>query len=108
MTGEDAADATPLADEDIDGLIPTFVATRAELNLVEQVNIEAAMLWAFGRRRVVDANRLLTIDFADRAHRRMFGDVWRWAGKRRTQMTNIGIDPHEIVTQMKLLFDDVR
>lgn len=108
LTGEDAADATPLVDEDLDGLIPTFVATRAELNLVEQVNIEAAMLWAFGRRRVVDASRLLTIDFADRAHRRMFGDVWRWAGKRRTRITNIGIDPHEIVTQMKLLFDDVR
>ena len=74
LPGGDAAGATPLTDEDIDGLIPTFVATRADLNLAEQANIEAATLWAFGRRRVASTDRLLTIDFADRVHRRMFGD----------------------------------
>ena len=108
LPGDDAAGATPLTDEDIDGLIPTFVATRADLNLAEQANIETATLWAFGRRRVAGTDRLLTIDFADRVHRRMFGDVWRWAGQHRTRMTNIGVEPHQITTQMKLLLDDAR
>ncbi len=107
LPGDDATGATPLTDEDIDGLIPTFVATRADLNLAEQANIETATLWALGR-RVASTDRLLTIDFADRVHRRMFGDVWRWAGRHRTRMTNIGVEPHQITTQMKLLFDDAR
>ena len=106
LPGDDAAGATPLTDEDIDGLIPTFVATRADLNLAEQANIEASTLWSFGRRRVANTERLLTIDFADRLHRRMFANVWRWAGQHRTRMTNIGVDPHQITPQMKLLFDD--
>jgi Fic-DOC domain mobile mystery protein B len=106
LPGDDATRATPLTDEDLDELIPTFVATRADLNLAEQANIETATLWAFGRRRVAGTDRLLTIDFADRVHRRMFGDVWRWAGQHRTRMTNIGVEPHQITTQMKLLFDD--
>jgi len=89
LPGDDAAGATPLTDEDIDG-----------------AGIEVATLWAFGRRQVATAERLLTIDFADRLHRRMFGDVWRWAGQHRTRMTNIGVEPHQISTQMKLLLDD--
>ena len=104
----DAAGATPLTNEDIDGLIPTFVATRADLNLAEQANIETATLWAFGRRRVASTDRLLTIAYADRVHQRMFADAWKWAGQHRTRMTNIGVEPHQITTQMKLLFDDAR
>ena len=108
VSGRDPTGATPLTDDDIDGLIPTFIATRADLNLAEQANIEAATMWAFGRRRVVTPDRLLTIEFCDRVHRRMFADVWRWAGQRRTRMTNIGVDPPQITTQMKLLLDDAR
>ena len=76
LPGDDAAGATPLTNEDIDGLIPTFVATRADLNLAEQANIETATLWAFGRRRVASTDRLLTIAYADRVHQRMFADAW--------------------------------
>ena len=93
LGGEDAAGATPLTHEDLDGLIPTFVATRGDLNLAEQSNIEAASSWAFTRRRVTTPARLFTIEFADRLHRQMFADVWTWAGKHRTRMTNIGVEP---------------
>jgi len=108
ISGSDPAGATPLSDEDLDGLIPTFIATRSDLNFAEQANIEAAMRWAFGRRRVASIERLLSIEFCDRVHKRMFGDVWRWAGKRRTRATNIGVDPTQITTQMQLLFGDAK
>lgn len=108
LPGDDPTGATPLTVDDVDGLLPTFIATRADLNLAEQANIEAATLWAFGRRRVASVDRLLTIEFSDRVHRRMLGDVWQWAGRHRTQLTNIGVDPQQISTLMKLLFDDAR
>jgi Fic-DOC domain mobile mystery protein B len=106
LRGEDPDGATPLEDEDLDGLIPTFVATRGDLNLVEQANIEKATLWAFRGRSVADVSELLSVRFANALHRRMFGDVWRWAGRQRTHETNIGVAAHRIITEMTLLFDD--
>ena len=106
LAGHDATGATPLEDDDIDGLIPTFVATRSDLNLVEQANIEKASFWAFRRRKAVSATELLNVSFSRELHRRMFGDVWRWAGQQRVRGTNIGVEPYRITAEEKLLFDD--
>ena len=46
-------DATPLTPEERDGLIPTHVTLRSELNELEQQNILEADRWAFGRKRNV-------------------------------------------------------
>jgi len=43
--------ATPLTPEERDGLIPTHVTLRHELNALEQQNILAGNSWAFQRRR---------------------------------------------------------
>ena len=45
----DPEGATPLGQDDLDGLIPTWVATRAELNEVEERNISQAQQWAARR-----------------------------------------------------------
>jgi len=100
--------STPLTEDDLEGLIPTFVAKRSDLNRVEQANIEMASAWLFRRRGTLDPGSLLTTAFANDLHRRMFGDVWRWAGARRLRETNIGVDPHEIPVAMIELFDDAR
>lgn len=103
----DPPGATPLTPEDVEGLVPTWVTTRADLNLVEQTNIEAAVRWAFvGRKPVSRVEDLLTPQFSDRVHKRMFENVWTWAGKHRRRLTNIGVEPAEITTQMKLALDD--
>ena len=39
-------------------------------------------------------------------HRRMFGDVWAWAGMLRQREANIGIDPRQISAALRLLSDD--
>lgn len=89
-------DATPLTPEEREGLIPGHVALRAELNEIEQQNILKADRWAFQRRRII-----LTERFALALHRRMFGEVWRWAGQYRRSDKNIGVPSAQV--QMELV-----
>ena len=83
--------ATPLTPAEREGLIPTHVTLKGELNELEQKNIAAADVWAFGRKRdAMEEAFLLAL------HKRMFGDVWRWAGEYRKTERNIGVAPHLI------------
>jgi Fic-DOC domain mobile mystery protein B len=95
--------ATPLTPAERDGLIPTHVTLRSELNELEQQNILEADQWAFQRKR-----RVLDDAFLRGLHRRMFGHVWRWAGKYRTSERNIGIESYRIEVELHHLVDDVR
>jgi Fic-DOC domain mobile mystery protein B len=104
--GPEPSGATPIEDEDLDGLIPDFVATRADLNQVEFENISGAIPWARNQAASKGPNGVLEYSFMVALHKRMFGDVWKWAGSLRRRVTNIGIDPALIVTQSRLLFDD--
>lgn len=98
--------ATPLGEDDLADLIPTWVATRADLNAAENAAIQRAVLWVFSPRARYTIDGLLTAGFADRLHKRMFGSVWRWAGQRRQRVTNIGVEPYQITTQLRDVFDD--
>lgn len=101
--------STPLTLDDLAGLLPTWLATQRDLNEAEQVNIERAVRWAFtGRRPVKDVADLLSVTFSAELHKRMFGDVWRWAGQHRTVQTNIGVNAHLISSSMQQTFDDAR
>jgi fido (protein-threonine AMPylation protein) len=73
--GEQDDAATPLTEEELAGLIPSYVTLRPELNEVEQANILEAEEWAFTRERDV-----LDEGFLKNLHKRMFGRVWKWAG----------------------------
>ena len=42
---------TPLTEEEKEGLIPSYISTRAELNQAEQRNIVKAELWAQSKKR---------------------------------------------------------
>jgi Fic-DOC domain mobile mystery protein B len=95
--------STPLTFEESQGLIPSYITLRRELNEAEQRGILAADAWAFARRRnVLDEKFLLML------HKRMFGGVWRWAGKFRTTARNIGVDHWLIGTSLRQLLDDAR
>ncbi|MDE2013216.1 MAG: hypothetical protein KGJ75_09850 [Alphaproteobacteria bacterium] len=84
-------DATPLTPEERDGLIPSHVALRRELNELEQQNILEADAWAFSRKR-----NPMNEAFVRSLHRRMFGNVWRWAGTYRTSNKNIGVERWQV------------
>ncbi len=92
---------TPLSEEEREGLIPSYITLRAELNEAEQANILAAEEWAFKR-----ARNVLDIDFLKELHKRMFGRVWTWAGTSRTTGKNIGVDAYRIRTDLQELIND--
>jgi Fic-DOC domain mobile mystery protein B len=104
--GPEPSGATPIEDEDLEGLIPDFVATRADLNQVEFENITKALPWAQRQARSLGAEGILDYGFMLTLHRRMFGDVWSWAGTLRRRVTNIGVEPFLIATQSRLMLDD--
>jgi Fic-DOC domain mobile mystery protein B len=100
--GDDDAN-TPLTAEEREGLIPSYITLRHELNEAEQINIGAALRWADARRRDV-----LDRDFLRELHQRMFGDVWRWAGQYRTTARNIGVEAYRIAMDVQHTVDDAR
>lgn len=99
--------ATPLEPEEREGLLQAWITQRRDLNEAEQANILKGSAWA-RRRRKLDAATLLTEDFARSLHKRMFGDVWRWAGTYRRTAKNIGVDAYRLAADMPMMFDDVR
>jgi Fic-DOC domain mobile mystery protein B len=106
--GPEPAAATPVEEEDLEGLIPDFVATRADLNQVEFENIVRALPWAHRQARTRGPDGILDYGFLLTLHRRMFGDVWAWAGTQRQRLTNIGVEPSLIVSQAQLSLDDAK
>jgi Fic-DOC domain mobile mystery protein B len=106
--GPEPSGTTPLEEEDLEGLIPDFVATRADLNQVEFENITKALPWAQRQARILGPEGILDYGFMLTLHRRMFGDVWTWAGTQRWRLTNIGVEPYLITTQSRLLLDDAK
>lgn len=94
---------TELTEEEREGLIPSYITLRSELNEAEQANILEAEEWAFARKR-----DLLEEKFLNNLHKRMYGNVWRWAGRYRTSGKNIGIDAYRIPTELRQLLDDCR
>ncbi|QYZ64681.1 MAG: mobile mystery protein B [Gammaproteobacteria bacterium (ex Lamellibrachia satsuma)] len=95
--------STPLSPEELEGLIPSYITLRSELNEAEQANILEAEEWAFNRKRDV-----LSEKFLNDLHKRMFGRVWKWAGKYRRTGKNIGVDAYRIPLDLRQLLDDVR
>jgi Fic-DOC domain mobile mystery protein B len=96
--------ATPLTPEEMRDLIPSHIAYRWELNYAEQKNIIRAQHWALSR----PGRDVLSENFVQNLHRRMLGDVWRWAGKFRISERNLGIDYWEIPVALRHLLDNVK
>lgn len=96
--------STPLDPDDAAGLKPGWVATRADLDEVEQANILAARHRP--RWRKPKTGYLLTDEAVRRLHQDMFGNVWAWAGTYRRYEASIGIDPHQISVAVRDLVLD--
>ena len=104
VDAEDDA-ATPLAPEERDGLIPSYITQRRELNEAEQIGIANADRWAFTRKR----GDILDEVFLCRLHKQMFGTVWRWAGHYSKAVNRkIGLDHWQIASALRQMLSDVR
>ncbi len=95
--------ATPLDPDEIEGLIPTHIVNREQLNAQEQENILDAQLWLASARM----GKINTETNLRKLHKNMFGKVWKWAGTFRTTGKNIGVEAYQIGIELKNLCDDV-
>jgi Fic-DOC domain mobile mystery protein B len=102
--GADPDGATPLADDERDGLRLPWIATRNDLNAEEAANIARAL--TARRWSTRSTTQLLDDRCLRELHLAMFGDVWRWAGKYRATEKNIGSDPDQIAVRVRDLCAD--
>lgn len=95
--------ATPIDLDEAEGLMLTHITTRGELDRWEQDNILEAKAW-------IDKTKpsdILNERFIKTLHKRMFGNVWKWAGQFRQSNKNIGGPWHQVPMSLRNLCDDV-
>ncbi|MDP2035830.1 MAG: mobile mystery protein B [Ignavibacteria bacterium] len=97
---------TPIDEDEKEGLLIKTISTLGELDEFEQLNVEKAIEWTLKRKP--ECNKILTEDFVKELHKRMFSDVWKWAGVFRTSNKNIGVNKFQIGIMLKNLFDDCK
>ena len=98
---------TPLEEEEKEGLLIPSITTREDLDEFEQLNIEKAVEWYLVRKKFRKEN-ILTEKFILDVHKKMFNDVWSWAGKFRKTNKNIGVDKHQIYIRLRQLIDNCK
>lgn len=95
--------STPLTAEEKNGLKLKWITLRSELNEAEARNIAQAQLWLASNKK----KDVCSDTFLRKLHKKMFCDVWIWAGEYRTTERNIGIAPYQIPMKLMQLFDDL-
>lgn len=96
--------STPLTTEEKDGLKLKWITLRSELNDSEARNIVQAQLWLLSNKN----KDIFSTTFLCNLHKKMFGEVWKWAGEFRTTERNIGVAPYQIPIKLMQLFDDIK
>ena len=92
---------------DISGLILEHLSTPDARNAAEAEAISRAYdKYVFRARRKKRETEWLTDDFIRKVHTDMFGSIWEWGGQYRQTKLNIGVEPHLIREQIKLLTGD--
>ncbi len=97
---------TPLDEEEKKGLKIKMLSTQGELDEFEQLNIEKAIEWTIHAN--LKPERILTEKFIRDLHKKMYGDVWKWAGQFRMTDKNIGVNWTQIGIELKNLIDDIK
>jgi len=96
--------ATPINADETEGLLLTHITTRAELDRWEQDNINEALSWIEERK----PKDILNEPFMKLLHKKMFCNLWKWAGNFRQSKKSIGVPWYRISVDLKQLCDDVK
>jgi len=97
---------TPLDEDEKEGLKIKSITTQKELDEFEQLNIEKAVEWTIHAN--LKPEKIVTEKFIKDLHKKMYGDVWKWAGEFRKSDKNIGINWTQIGIELKNLIDDTK
>jgi Fic-DOC domain mobile mystery protein B len=96
--------ATPIEPEEAEGLLLPHVQTREQLNELENANVLEGQNWLSRKR----SPNLLSEGFTRALHKRLFGQVWAWAGTFREKVTPLGTPPAAIKDELQILLDDTK
>jgi Fic-DOC domain mobile mystery protein B len=99
---------TELTPDEKKGLKPAYITYRVELNEAEQENILKAELWFAQRKHPPAPLALADQAFICSVHKRMYQNVWEWAGTYRTSDRNIGVDYYLIREEMAKFIGDAQ
>lgn len=91
---------------DVSGLKLRGIGTRTELNRAEAENIRGAVV-KYLAARPSRRSAPFTLSWARRLHEQMYGDVWEWAGRFRTENLNLGCEWHQVPVRLQGLLDDL-
>jgi len=97
---------TPIDEEEKEDLLLPTISTRGELDEFELANIEKAIEWSL--KNNFSRDEILSIGFTKELHRRMFSEVWGWAGAFRKSNLNIGVDKFNIEQELYKLSEDCK
>jgi cell filamentation protein len=75
-----------------------------DINYVEAMGITRAKAYVI---KIYDSAEI-SIDLLKDLHRKAFGHLYDWAGKIRTTITNIGVPPFQILSQLKMFLDNLK
>ncbi len=86
----------------MEGLLIPTISTRNELDSFEFENIRRANEWLASNR----TTDILMESFIRKLHLKMFGNIWKWAGKYRKSNKNIGVFWERIPGEIAKLLGD--
>lgn len=107
---------TPVSDDDLDSLQPSIrdllgepVSKAAIYDIEQSIQANVAETWlteVLENRLTLD--ELLRDRFVRELHKRLYGDIWTWAGAFRQRELNIGVAPSQIATELRSSLDTIR
>jgi Fic-DOC domain mobile mystery protein B len=95
---------TPISAEEMLGLKVKSITLQRELDEFELLNIVKAKIWLKKQKLIPEV--ALSEAFIKKLHKKMFSDVWKWAGIFRRTEKNIGVGWVMVGRELKKLCDD--
>lgn len=97
--------ATPLDPDQIVGIRFSHLTNMGELDEVEDLNIQKGLEWLNHQK----TDDYLSVEFLCKLHQKLFGDVWKWAGKFRKVEVNISkTRTYDVGPQLVNFFEDAK
>lgn len=106
---------TPLDGDELDALLPAIrdvlgdSPTKAGVYDLEQAvqdEVAEELLTAVIGGSLA-LSELMMDRFVRKLHRRLYGDIWSWAGAFRKHEMNIGVSPEEIAVELRTALDTI-
>jgi len=95
-----------LDQEEIAGLKIAGIKDWSEILTSESKSIAKVVIWT--EKNQFTTEKIFTELFIREIHKRMFGDVWQWAGKYRLSNKTMGVEKSLISKELKQLFNNIK